>query len=85
MRALRRMPLAAFWAFDCLVSALTSGDVGQTLSARLGKARAKGSPVATVCADALDVFIARVLGGRNRCASSIAAYEARLNAAAFTG
>lgn len=86
VNALRRLPLALFYAVDLLVSALTLGAPGQTISARLGKARHNGARLVIPFAATVDLIAAAwPFNEADHCETSRVAYEARLNAAAFGG
>ena len=84
MNVLRRMPLSIFWALDVLLSALSGGAPGETISARLGEAVRQGSTRAIPYARIVD-WGARIFGETDHCAKSDEAYRARLNAAPFGG
>jgi hypothetical protein len=80
------MPGSVAWAVDCLVSALSGGAAGQTISARLGEAVRQGSTRAIPYARAVDWLAIRwPLYEENHCARSDEAYRARLDAAPFGG
>lgn len=86
MNVLRRMPGAVAWALDCLLSALTGGKEGQTISARLGEAVRQGSVRAIPYARRVDRWaLGWPLHETDHCRKSDEAYRARLNAAPFGG
>lgn len=75
---IRRWLYAVFLAADLLASAITGGAPWQTISARLAKARAGGSPIGSALCRAVDWTVARMFRERNHCQSAFTAYERRL-------
>jgi hypothetical protein len=85
-RVLRRLPLAYFWATDCQISAMSGGEPGQTISARLGEAVRQGSRRAAPYARLVDEWAAKPpFNETDHCAKSDEAYRARGDAAPFDG
>jgi len=78
---IRRQVYATFYSFDTLASALTGGDTGETISARLAAAKGLGH---WACR-ALDGFVLTVFGEHDHCRNALLAYEARETAAPFGG
>lgn len=82
--ALRQL-YAVFWSLDCLASALTGGAPGETISARLGRARAGGGRFWPGVANALDWTVILIFRTPNHCDGAWAAYKARLAVAPSFG
>lgn len=76
-----RQIYSVFWAVDNLISSLTGGAPGETISARLGRSRKAGSKFWGAVANALDGFVALVFRTPNHCDGAWAAYEARMKVA----
>jgi hypothetical protein len=73
-----RQLYALFFAVDLLLSSLTGGAPGQSISARLAKA--KNAP-ARIARAALDGIVRLVFRQPGHCALALANYEARQHAA----
>jgi hypothetical protein len=73
-----RQLYALFFALDLLASAMTGGAPGQSISARLAKA--KNAP-AQLARRALDAIVRLVFRQPGHCALALANYEARQHAA----
>lgn len=85
MQMALRQIYSVFWALDNLVSSLSGGAPGETISARLGKARAAGSKFWGFVANALDWIVALIFRTPHHCAGALAAYQARVAAAPSFG
>jgi hypothetical protein len=78
---LLRQVYALLLALDLLASALTFGAPLQTVSARLAKARRRGSALGRALADAVDAGALRLFGEHNHCSAALEAYLERERAA----
>lgn len=82
-----RMPYTVFWSLDVLLSALTFGAKGETISARLWAASLPTMPIyqrwpAKLVRVALDWVVYAVFGEAGHTQASYAAYVAAKTAAA---
>jgi hypothetical protein len=74
---LKQYGINVWEGFDNSASADTGGDPDDTISSRLGKARAKGSLVLSVIANKVDLVARELFGDLNHCDKSIERDEGR--------
>jgi hypothetical protein len=74
---LKQYGINVWEGFDNSASADTGGDPDDTISSRLGKARAKGSLVLSVIANKVDLVAKELFGDLNHCEKSIERDEGR--------
>lgn len=85
LRLLWRGVGASLLGLDLLASGLTGGAPGESISARLAKARLHGSALGTLGADGIDWLALKGFGVMSHCAGSLAAYQARQAVAPWLG
>ena len=74
---LKQYGLNVWEGFDNSASADTGGDPDDTISSRLGKARAKGSLLLSFIANKVDLVALEIFSDVNHCAKSIEHDEGR--------
>jgi hypothetical protein len=74
---LKQYGINVWEGFDNSASADTGGDPDDTISSRLGKARAKGSSALSIIANKVDLVAKEFFGDLNHCNKSIERDEGR--------
>jgi hypothetical protein len=77
---IKRQIIAIFWGDDVVISALTGGAPGETISARCGKGAAEGSWFWSGFAWGVDKMF-----GKGHCAGAWLAYQERVKAGGSYG